>query len=572
MHIDSNNNGTTEKFAVVHSQKVVGTYTNTVFSVDESGDVVIAGTTTMTGDLTVGGTVTAQEFHAEFVSSSIIYSSGSTKFGDSYDDTHDFTGSINLLGSTQPILNLFNNTYGDGIVSTIQDTAVIRSGPAPYQYSDRWGNGAGVGLVFRQQYYTSTTLHDTARISTVQTDQVINSGKAALTFQTGDGGTLTEKMRITHDGNVGIGTTIPARSLHVYDATNDKQAEFESGDAFASIGIKDSIDEAFVIQSSGLMQLGFTYLVSAANVTIDTSGNVGIGTTTPGTALDVRFASTSPTATAITPTELRNLGLYISDTSLDNVDGEVVSGIGFGYNNEAATGIISIDEGGSGAMGLAIVTGTTSAVSQRFRVDSAGLVGIGTGNPLTILDIHSATPRIQITDTSAYSVANLGGGITFKYIYNSSGTYTTGPNISMEKESEADGNYGAALKFTTRLHGASASEKMRITGAGYVGIGMTTPSVKFNIEGGGHSANDYTQFDILIDDSTNIASGTAYSGIRYKIQQGAVNFYGYNRTYANGTADANVKYGIGFYGGSTYDDKITITKAGNVGIGNTSPT
>ena len=45
--------------------------------------LTLTGDTTMTGDLTVGGTVTAQEFHAEFVSSSIIYESGSTKFGDS---------------------------------------------------------------------------------------------------------------------------------------------------------------------------------------------------------------------------------------------------------------------------------------------------------------------------------------------------------------------------------------------------------------------------------------------------------------------------------------------------------
>ena len=56
-------------------------------------------TDTFTGDLTVTGKITAQEFHTEFVSSSIVFSSGSTKFGDSFDDTHSFTGSVNLTGS-----------------------------------------------------------------------------------------------------------------------------------------------------------------------------------------------------------------------------------------------------------------------------------------------------------------------------------------------------------------------------------------------------------------------------------------------------------------------------------------
>lgn len=50
-------------------------------------------------DITVEGKITAQEYHTEFISSSIIYQSGSTKFGDSIDDVHQITGSIYLSGS-----------------------------------------------------------------------------------------------------------------------------------------------------------------------------------------------------------------------------------------------------------------------------------------------------------------------------------------------------------------------------------------------------------------------------------------------------------------------------------------
>ena len=70
-----------------------------------TGDISVTGSLTTTGDLTVdgnatiGGIVTAQEFHTEFVSGSIIYASGSTQFGDTLDDTHNFTGSLLITGS-----------------------------------------------------------------------------------------------------------------------------------------------------------------------------------------------------------------------------------------------------------------------------------------------------------------------------------------------------------------------------------------------------------------------------------------------------------------------------------------
>ena len=51
-------------------------------------------------NVTATGTMTAQEFHTEFVSASIVYKSGSTKFGDTGDDEHQFTGSIQQSGST----------------------------------------------------------------------------------------------------------------------------------------------------------------------------------------------------------------------------------------------------------------------------------------------------------------------------------------------------------------------------------------------------------------------------------------------------------------------------------------
>jgi len=53
----------------------------------------------LTGDAVITGRLTAQEFYTEFVSASIIFESGSTKFGNSFDDTHQFTGSLLTTGS-----------------------------------------------------------------------------------------------------------------------------------------------------------------------------------------------------------------------------------------------------------------------------------------------------------------------------------------------------------------------------------------------------------------------------------------------------------------------------------------
>ena len=49
-------------------------------------------------DLYVDGTITAKEIHVEYVSSSVLYESGSTKFGDSIDDIHSITGSVLVDG------------------------------------------------------------------------------------------------------------------------------------------------------------------------------------------------------------------------------------------------------------------------------------------------------------------------------------------------------------------------------------------------------------------------------------------------------------------------------------------
>ena len=99
----------------------VGTTSNVVFNAVSASSLVLGGTTfkdqqitgsqsilgslTTTGNLTINtdaninGKLTVRELHTEFVSAPVIFASGSTIFGDTSDDTHQFSGSILLSGS-----------------------------------------------------------------------------------------------------------------------------------------------------------------------------------------------------------------------------------------------------------------------------------------------------------------------------------------------------------------------------------------------------------------------------------------------------------------------------------------
>jgi hypothetical protein len=64
-----------------------------------SGSLILSGSQTITNNLTVLGIVNARQFNISIISSSVLFQSGSTKFGDTIDDSHQFTGSVQVTGS-----------------------------------------------------------------------------------------------------------------------------------------------------------------------------------------------------------------------------------------------------------------------------------------------------------------------------------------------------------------------------------------------------------------------------------------------------------------------------------------
>ena len=96
-----------------------------------SGSQIITGSVGMTGDLTVLGAVNARQFNISVISSSVIYQSGSTKFGDTSDDIMQVTGSLQVSGS-QTITGSVNIT---GSIYVNGNAVGIAPGPNTYDFN-----------------------------------------------------------------------------------------------------------------------------------------------------------------------------------------------------------------------------------------------------------------------------------------------------------------------------------------------------------------------------------------------------------------------------------------------------
>jgi hypothetical protein len=89
---------------------------------------------TVPGNFTVGGILTAQEFHTEVVSASIIYQSGSTQFGNSLDDTHNFIGTVsasNFVGDGSQITSVLSMHQENFTLGSSTNSITVTSGSLP---------------------------------------------------------------------------------------------------------------------------------------------------------------------------------------------------------------------------------------------------------------------------------------------------------------------------------------------------------------------------------------------------------------------------------------------------------
>ena len=156
--------------AVTSSALLLGE--NTISSTGVSQDWSVTGSLTtnsnlvVAGNTTIGGTLTAQEFHTEFVSASIMFSSGSTQFGDGLVDTHYFTGSMYVSGSWNINGYSINEISNDVLLADSSSTALVTE-RAVKQYVDTTATDVGgFSTYLRKQYVKiSTTLVNSSTAS-----------------------------------------------------------------------------------------------------------------------------------------------------------------------------------------------------------------------------------------------------------------------------------------------------------------------------------------------------------------------------------------------------------------------
>jgi hypothetical protein len=486
-------------------------------------------------------TATSASYAEVAVSASYFSGSISTAISASYAATASyavlattasyFSGSLSAPGSTTQIL--YNNggtIAGDsGLVYSGSNVGIGTTSPGVKLEVNAGANAGSTDLLrlSRNPGYGSTTFtqtYDSTYFAFGKTLTLKNdSGTSFAHFAGNNAGTTTNLLIPT--GSIGIGTTSPVTKLQVvggYISTKDDAAY---GGAFLEGGSGVSY---FGSLGSDDIQL---YTGGATKVTIkQSSGNVGIGTTSPATKLQVNgtFASnalwTDVTSVAYWGSYPTVYGGLTWDTGYAMVFATTGNALRFATNGSGASMTITT----SGNVGI----GTTNP-SQKLTVGD----GNGTGNQY--IRVYASASDIYIGQS---------GGTILGLSANSAGLIIS-DNTSFPF---AIGTIAAQ----SLIFGTTNTERMRIAAGGNVGIGTTNPAAKLDIKG-----------DLIISSSLIINQNTSSlaSGAQ-TVSTNATSSYTaafYNYTVASGSNARAGQVTAVWNGGSIQYTDVSTTDIGS---------
>jgi hypothetical protein len=376
---------------------------------------------------------------------------------------------------------------------------------------------------------------------------VISSGddgnyNGKILFKTANAGrdTPTTKMVIKANGNVGIGSDSPAFKLDVNGNIRTQTGYIQGANSSADLTIDGNIgsllrygNQKILLNSSNAI----VYTADTVRLFITNGGNIGIGTESPSSILQLLPGPSYTTNSSYQSFQAGGFGVlfrnaydaYITFNTTYSPSGWVTKYGGL------KSGIIQITDG---VFSIDLGTGTTAGAdpvfTQRFVVTNAGAVGIGTNATVN-------GSKLEVRGSGVWD----GGVITL----NNTGTGGRAWSIFSTNDSFGQGG-GRLLIYNT----TGGSDAMVIDSSNQVGIGTNNPAEKLDLTNGKLRFTNTTSgrsSTIGMDDNYNFYIKNTAAGNLY-IGNGTT-------TYVNGA----------FQAGS---DTVTIQSGGNVGIGTLTPT
>ncbi len=392
-----------------------------------------------------------------------------------------------------------------------------------------------------------------------------------LIFLTSDSSAApAERLRIGHNGNVGIGMDAPSAKLD----TNGTIRATGTNTATTGAGTEISYNgNGYVFAyDRGTSQYKDLYLgrTNGQLVLKGSGGNIGIGTTTPIATLDVVTSNSYPTAGISLSGNVPNVTLALTNTSA----------AGRNWN------ILSAGTGTTVPGTFRIYDGT--AASDRLVIDSTGKVGIGTTSPSSLLHLESTLPVLTLNRAgtgggSAYLALEMDGAIgTYFGLAGNAGAFFPGIAANDTVIRANTGNFVVGTAGSPRMFIAYAT--------GNVGIGTTTPDQRLTVGANVNSAEmihviSKAGASLFLEADTDNAAESQNPFIKFSQDGGAtigtLGLTGGTNVDAEGIATAGAldnafvlnsrSFSSALQFGTDSTIRMTVDEDGNVGIGTTSP-
>jgi trimeric autotransporter adhesin len=251
---------------------------------------------------------------------------------------------------------------------------------------------------------------------------------------------------------------------------------------------------------------------------IDSSGNVGIGTSAPVQKLELNEDTTSGGPYL----QFENRGTGTADnTNTYNVGGIIAAGYRDASNPSNIASIMferAPFSGGASSTGSivfgAMANGTTGIPTERMRINSSGNVGIGTSSPTVNFEVRDSTngANLLVGGSGTLNIMRVWGGAADALSIGTNGTegiyLDTSANVGIGTSSPG-GKLGIATGGTTNvvaaLGGTFPAFTYRNGTATWFHAGKHPSSDYFYI---GHGATPTTNVDVVVDGSGNVGIGT----------------------------------------------------------------